>query len=206
MVALAFGGLVWLNRLPKETPETSAAHRTKTVSPSLTPSGTLSPAASPSAAPSPAIPADWQTFRSVEHHFSLSYPPGIEPETHPDGVVNFSQWGPTQKANTEFYDGLSLSFTSGLYSQESLGLFVQLEADKLLDEPVVEKVGPVEPVNLGPYSGWQFEITVMGTRTNLYLPAGPGRFLKITNATQDPTGQGFQQTVGQILKTLSLTQ
>ncbi len=45
---------------------------------------------------------NWKTYTNKELGFTLEYPEGVKPETYNDGTLVLSQWGPTQKEDTEF--------------------------------------------------------------------------------------------------------
>lgn len=207
LVTLSFGGLIWQHRLQSKPTPSSVTQKNPpfpTVSENSTVLGYEVPLASPSASPLTDPVAGWLTFRSEDAGYSLSYPPDYDFETQSDGSRTLTKWGPTQQANTEFYDGVSLRFLSGTYPTGSLFDFVQTQAEALRIEPVITTVSPVSPAQIGRLSGWQYFAESTGITKNLYFPIDANRFLFITDATQDPTGRGFASVVSQILATLTL--
>src|SRR3989344_2043422 len=85
-----------------------------------------------------------------EGKISFSYPGNLELMTYEDGTISVTLWGPTQKENTEFYDGVSLSFKKGALAGKSLKGFVDgrytnfkevFETTTPLLETVAEKNG-----------------------------------------------------------------
>lgn len=145
----------------------------------------------------------WETFFSEEMGFSVQHPPEMNVNKMTNSVVMTIQ-GPTQKVNTEFYDGISLSFSSGSLNGMSLIELAEEEVDRFGEDPAVEEVGDIRFVTINDISGYSFDITGLGTRTYIYLLQTQTKFLQIINATVDPTGQGFEGVVNTMFSTLKV--
>lgn len=146
----------------------------------------------------------WLSFSSGVHDFTIEYPPEIKVEKLADGSILFSRLGPTQQSNTEFNDGISLMFSSGVLSEKSLKDFVDNQRLVLGDEQVENGIGPTESVRLASKVGYQFQVIGLSKSTYIYLPLGNDRYLRITNSSLDPTSAGFGNTVAQMLESLEL--
>ncbi len=170
---------------------------------SPTPPAEITPAdLSPSPTPNPEIEG-WETFSSEEIGFSIEYPSDINISRMEDTVVMTKQ-GPTQRQNTEFYDGISLSFSSGPLGERSLREFAEEEAIGYRQQPVVDEVSNLRFVTINDISGYSFDVVSLGERTYIYLPQGEDRYLQIINATVDPANQGFSETVNLMFSTLRI--
>lgn len=161
----------------------------------------------PTAVPSPtSIPdetANWKTYSSIKHGFTLKYPSEITLEEK-DNVVSFTLWGPTQKSNGHFLDGILLQFSSGSLGNKSLKEFVdmQVEESKELGSEIL--VDPTTIV-IDRAAGYKYTLTGAGTHTKIYLPSKMQGYILIINGTSDPTAKGFQNTVDQILSTFQFS-
>lgn len=157
------------------------------------------------ATPPPATPgptASWMTYQSSEHQFSLMHPPEISPEAIEDGIVYLSLWGPTQREDTEFYDGISLSFNSGSLEGEDLRSFVDAKLAEMRETAEIKE--EVQETTLDSLSGYKFTAEGLGVFTYYYLQRGEDSYLEIVDGTVDPTGEGFAEVVELILSSLEL--
>ena len=150
----------------------------------------------------------WQTFPSEAFFpYTFKYPQDLKLE-YSDGFYALTKWGPTQQANTEFYDGLSLRFASitSLEPNQTLQQYVQ---DKIeisqssADSTIIKALQPVTIANL---SGYSYTSKGLGEFEYIFLQTPEtDQIVRIINGTQDPTNQGFQQTISQILQTFQFT-
>ncbi len=190
LAILVAGGVIWFQNAGQPSPEPPPP-------PSPSPSA-------PAPSPTPAIPPGWETHRSDAHSLVISYPTNVDLSLIGDRTILLTKWGPTQRENTEFYDGLSLSITTGTYQGNDFQAFVAAQREMYLDNPATEEAGPLFPVQIKENAGWQFEVTGLGSRTYLYFPWAENQYLQVTNGTADPTNQGFSETVRQILETVTM--
>ncbi|MGI5827644.1 MAG: hypothetical protein ACOX6V_01325 [Patescibacteria group bacterium] len=186
---------------PSPTP-TPVGSPTLSPSPTATSGDALSPDLTPT--PTPDEVAEWELFSSEDIGFRILYPPEVRVERPTDDTVSFIQFGPTQRTGTEFYDGISLAFDSGSLGDMTLQEFVQQRVQSLQDNPVVEEITESQPITVASYQGYTFEVTSLGTRSYIFLPQGEDRYLEIVNNTEDPTGQGFEETIDTMLSTLRI--
>ncbi len=147
---------------------------------------------------------NWKRYTSSNLGFSIKYPAEVTLEEK-DNLVLVSFWGPTQKANTEFYDGINLSFTSGSLKDKTLKEFADsgVEQTKLNGGVIVK---PLLPFVLNGISGYAYQGGSQGRFTRIYLTSGRNQYFMISDGTVDPTEKGFQKITDQILSTFKFTQ
>ncbi|MDP2874087.1 MAG: hypothetical protein Q8N84_02235 [bacterium] len=146
--------------------------------------------------------AGWKTYTGEAYTFKY---PGDFTLTDSGDAVGLTFLGPTQKAQTELYDGVALSFSR---SRSLSGKDLQSLATTLLDQElatgVSELVKGLEEVTVNGIKGYKYTLSGLGTFESIFLESDlkGGIFVQITNfVNADPTNQGFQKTVGKILST-----
>jgi hypothetical protein len=149
--------------------------------------------------PTPEPTGDWKTHTNAKCGFTIKYPPELSVDEN-RGCVHFSLWGPTQKTETEFYDGISLLFDSGQLGNKTLKELIEEEAAVFQD--VGEVLIPPTQTTIAGVSGYTFKARGLGVFTYFYVSHKSGVYLEIVDSTVDPTGKGFQKTVDLILSTL----
>jgi len=166
-----------------------------------TPTNSAGTTTAPLPTPTPDLLANWLTFSKESFCYSFKYP--REVTFNDEEIVRLSLWGPTQKQDTEFYDGLSLTFSDPLQvGNSSLSDFVESKVAAVQTEGIAEVTKPKEAILINGLNGFTFTIKGLGTFQNIYLQS-PDKSctVEITNATVDPTNQGFQEIVDKILST-----
>lgn len=166
------------------------------ISPSPTPSSNTMPA------PAAQLPSDWQTYTDAQENFQISHPPDLEVTKTADGFVQFYKAGPTQEENTEIYDAVSLRIRE--QSKEA-----NQELDKLSQQMVDRNEGGIseviqtpQPVSINSRNGFKFITQGLGTYEHiLLLGLTDETYYHLINGTVDPTGQGFDQILEQMLST-----
>lgn len=145
--------------------------------------------------------ANWKTFSNA--FLNISYPPDVALTERDASEILLQKWGATQEANTEFYDGISISIqpfevpvTAEDYAKMKIG---EIERNGIgqISEPLV-------PIKIGNYSGFTFSATGLGEHQTIILKSPSGMIINITNSTNDPGNLGFSQTVESILATIEL--
>lgn len=170
--------------------------------PAKIPTPLITSTPSPPPVPTKALPEEWEIYTSQKHEFQLAHPPEMEVSLNPREGARFLLTGPSQFQGTEVTDGILLIINSGAYQQNSLQEFVSDKAEELKQDPVSQSVGQVQEVEVSDLPGYSFDTVGFGKSTYYYLDKGNNEFLKIIEIVQDPSGQGFKETVDQILSTL----
>ena len=187
------GWLVWQdNELRQMEPETVLPLPVKTVAPSTT---TVASSPIPTVDPM----EGWQTYSSEEGCFSFKYPEEVTFKMQGD-LAHLSVWGPTQKEDTGFFDGISLAFSSPLTINVPLKDYVDGKVDE--SKEFGEVIKPRTEIMVNGIKGYTYTSQGMGTFENIYLQAeDKSCAVEITNSTVDPTNQGYQEIVDKILAT-----
>lgn len=156
---------------------------------------------SPTAVVQDNLLANWKTFSNA--FIKMSFPPDVVLTERDASEVLLQKWGPTQKANTEFYDGISLtiqplelSLTAEDYAKMKIGEIERSGVGQISESLV--------PIKIGNYSGYTFSVTGLGEHQMIILKSPGGMIINITNSTNDPGNLGFSQTVDSILATIEL--
>jgi len=145
---------------------------------------------------------DWVIYENTPLGFSITHPADLPPQEQAETIV-FSKWGPSQQRGTEFYDGISLIFENGQYEGSFLSL-VQGELAKTKEWPTYESSTDLEAVAVAGREAWSFKVVSMLESTYIYIKKNDHEFFRISNNTQDPTDQGFEQIVDRMLDSLQL--
>jgi hypothetical protein len=150
--------------------------------------------------------ADWKTYVSSESGFMLKHPSQVAVSVHRETAeavtTVFTLVGPTQRENTEFFDGISLQFTTGELGDKTLEALVTDKANDVKAHAAITK--DVALVSVSGINGYSFAAEGVGNITYIYLPDG-GAYIQIADLTEDPTNQGFKQIVSDMLATLTFT-
>lgn len=158
----------------------------------------------PSAPPAPAVPieapADWREHVSERVGIRFAYAPTLTLHEDAPDQVRLSQWGPTQKGQTELYDGLILSFRR-VTPEGSFEAFLEAQMAQFRD--VGSITAPLSDTVFNGRPARTFGASGLGDYTLVYVPQEGGAVLEISILAPDPTGAGFRQTADRILSTVS---
>ena len=133
---------------------------------------------------------------------TLTYPNSLSVDEADDGRVTFSMLGPSQEEFTELYDGVGVSFFRGVYDAETFDEFVNLTlADWEVNGTITDDLREVKLADL---DGYTFEGTGQGVYRFYLLPVAESQALQIVVFVADPTGQGFQGLVDDMLASLTV--
>ncbi len=146
----------------------------------------------------------YKEYVNETFNFSITYPEIMEVKERNDTIA-FILEGPTQGPNTEGFDGVNVSFNLGDLSESNTGNLEGFVNEKFLqDKQNLEIIDPLKPVNLGGVDGYSYRFSGAGRFTNYYLPVTDQEYLLISVFAEDPTNQGFDAMVGDMLTSLSV--
>ncbi|OGM06088.1 hypothetical protein A2125_00560 [Candidatus Woesebacteria bacterium GWB1_43_5] len=158
---------------------------------------TTQPPPTPEATTTPDPTADWETFEN--NIYRLKYPEGFEVNKDEGNVVTLLKLGPTQKEQTEFYDGISLNFDPREISGNSKDYVeIRLEESRRLGSDITKEISEIE---IGEYKGFTYSARGLGNSKYIFLESKSGLFLVITDSTVDPGNLGFTNVVDKIFST-----
>lgn len=153
--------------------------------------------------PSSLAPSNnWQKYTCVPLGFSITHPADLNPQKQGETIV-FSKWGPSQKEGTEFYDGISLSFSSGFYNN-IFDNVVRQKLQEATDWPNYVSSTDPQALTMSNREAWIFEVVSMGKSKYIFVKKSDTEYLEIVDSTKDPTRQGFENTVTQMLDSLQI--
>ncbi|HSX48944.1 MAG TPA: hypothetical protein VLE44_01680 [Candidatus Saccharimonadales bacterium] len=157
----------------------------------------------PSTSATPDLTAGWKTYN--KNNFTFKYPTDVTLGENSDSSVYLSKSGPTQKAQTESTDGITMLFVPRTLNNQTLEQWVDQSISQ--SNGVVSVSEGKKATTLNGYSGFTYTITGLGTQRNIILqsPLSQTNFVQINNSTADPTNQGFETVVNQILSTFKFT-
>ncbi len=144
-------------------------------------------------------------YKNSKMGFSVKLPLDIKTAENSDNTVSFSKQGPTQKAGTELFDGLSLNIDQGsLGSNSSLKSLIEADITQKNEQlsPDYKVLRPVAPINGGYYYQAQ---EIFGNVDYYYLTQTAQKFLIITVIQKDPGNLGFGKTVTDIIQSIVMT-
>ncbi len=170
------------------------------------PSGEAPPpeAGLPPAPPAPAAPvetpAGWREHVSQGVGIRFAYPPELTLHEDAPDQVRLSQWGPTQRGQTEMYDGLILSFRR-VMPEGSFEAFLEAQLAQFRETGSI--TAPLSDTVFNGRPARTFGASGLGDYTLVYVPQEGGAVLEISVLAPDPTGAGFQRKADQVLSTVS---
>lgn len=172
--------------------------------PQPAPQETTSPIPSTTSLETPDPTANWKTYTSST--YSVKYPADFNSQEDEGSVLVISKWGPTQRSETEAYDGIFLRFIPTEIGT-NLDDYVNAKIEDLKQQGIVEVLSAPKDVVINGYKGLTYTTLALGTNHHTILASGKGNmFIEIINNTADPGNLGFSQTVNQILSTFKFIQ
>ncbi|MBX4190031.1 hypothetical protein KW791_01925 [Candidatus Parcubacteria bacterium] len=142
----------------------------------------------------------WKTYSSPDNGFSIKYDPSLTPEAE-DGQVRFYKWGPTQKGETELYDGMAVSIQS-MTLTGSLEDFANEEMAQFARVGEITK--DLHDVKINGVSAKSYSASGLGDFTVYLVPVNSKKILYIATLAPDPGNLGFQKTIDDMLSTFVL--
>lgn len=143
-------------------------------------------------------------YTNTKMGFSTKLPQDTEIKENLDGTISFYRWGPTQKTQTELYDGYSINI-----DQASLGVNKNLKSLIEADiEQKKEQLSPdfkiVAPIS-AKLNGFTYTaLDAFGEVVYYYLPQANNKFLLISVISKDPGKLNFEKTVGDIILEITM--
>lgn len=162
----------------------------------------LAPPTTPTITPTPTtdLTASWKTYSTSTYR--LQYPSDMTVDEGEASTLVLSKWGPTQKGETELYDGILLGFQPFELPNINLESYVQGKIDYIKMAEI--EVSGQSPTSIGNYTGLTYTAyggNGLGTRYIYLQSSGKIMIVEIEDSTNDPTNQGFQQTADKIIST-----
>lgn len=196
LVIIAAGGIYFVSA------EKSSQEVTPTIS---TQTNTMDPSATPT--PEEAkLRAGGSSYADPKGVYSVLYPNDWKQDSPGDGMTRFYKNGPTQKGQTEMYDGVIVHIESVDLGTQTLSAWVDDRLKSSTADGTSEVVEPKKNIIVGGYPGFEYTLRGLGTFRYVVLQkdSTSKSAVNITTLVADPTKVGFQQEVDAVLKTLEL--
>jgi len=146
---------------------------------------------------------NWKVYTDTKYHFTFKYPADVQLKKN-DVSVSLTKTGPTQKTEAEFYDALQIIFGFGNLQGKTLEEIVDADIQKGTE--VSEMLKAKEAITFNDYEGFTFTRSGLGAYKHIYIKHPSLQiYIQIIDGTSDPSNQGFEKTVDQILSTFKFT-
>jgi len=195
MLVGIFGYLTYQSMTSKPTQSTVPANYEN--SPSNSPTGS-------SLVPTTSSNNSWEKYSSIPLGFSINHPADLAPKKQEETIVFYKQ-GPSQRDETEFYDGIDLTFSSGTYNGDFYSVASQ-KLQEVKDWPTYVSSAEIKALALAGKEAYSFEAVTMGKAVYYFIKKNSNEYIEIANSTNDPTNQGFENIVSQMLTSLKINE
>lgn len=147
----------------------------------------------------PDTPANWKAYTNETLGISLLYDPTFTLSEDAPEQVRFYKWGPTQRGQTEMYDGVLVDFRR-VTLEESFEAYLDRKVKEFQEVGTITR--PLSDYDVNGRAAKVLSVSVLGDFTLIFLPLSDDSMLEISTLAPDPTGAGFQNIVDQILATV----
>lgn len=144
--------------------------------------------------------SDLILYEDKDRGFSIMHPFDLIPENMQSGELAFILWGPTQAEDTEFFDGINISFQS--IPSDGLNLKDRVEEEReMLIDIYGQDVSNIDPIIIDNKNGYIFNDHMA---QYIYLPQENDKYLYIVNMTADPSNLGYKDTVYKMIESIKV--
>lgn len=152
------------------------------------------------------LKAGGSSYSDPNSTYTFLYPSDYKLDTQ--GQVRIYKTGPTQKGQTEIYDGIIMSFEPITLNGQSLSAWVDARIKSLTTDGTSEVIEPKQSITVSGYPGYRFTMRGLGTYTYTVLQKnGTSSYaVGVTTMVSDPQQVGFQKQADAILASLQLMQ
>ncbi len=192
LVFLAGAGFFFLNR--STSPAVSPTPSNNSV---LTPSPTID---------NSDLMQGGSSFADPNGLFTILYPSDYTIDTQDKIHPRIYKQGPTQKGQTEMYDGVIVVFENVDLKDQTLEEWVNAHIKSSTADGTTEVVEPHTVTSLNNNPGYTYKLRGLGESTNYVVQKDTNskNAVLITTLVADPTSAGFQGQVDKILSTLKI--
>lgn len=135
------------------------------------------------------------------------YPNEYKLDTQNNGqVVRIYKTGPTQKGQTEIYDGVIMTFETQNKNGKSLEDWTEEYIKSMVNDQTIELVNGKEKTKVNGYDAYSFRIRGLGEHDYLVMEKDKNSELVtiVVSNVSDPGNLGFQNEVNATLNTIEL--
>lgn len=151
--------------------------------------------------PTSSIPTDWKLYSSDTIGFSMYYDPLLTLQEDSKTDVRFYKQGPTQRGQTEMYDGMIVTVRKvDVVGDAQAYINNQIEQYKNIGS-ITE---PLHDSKLNGISMKEYSASGLGDAKMIFVPIDNQTLLEVSYMVPDPTNAGFQKVVDSMLSTFKL--
>ncbi len=146
------------------------------------------------------------SFSDPDSIFSILYPSEYVQDTQGENQYRIYKQGPTQKGQTEMYDGVIIHFQTVELRKQSLGEWVDAQISQSIADGTSELISPKKHIDINNYAGFTYTLRGLGEAVSYVIQKDINSpyAVSITTLVADPEEMGFEKEVNAILSTLQL--
>jgi hypothetical protein len=148
---------------------------------------------------------NWETYNHKTVGYSIKYPNDVEIKEREASLIHFLKLGPTQRPETELFDGLSISIDPREIAASAIEY-----ANGQVKNPVFGPNDIIEKprsTTVNGYPAATYTTSALGIhRTTVIQNNDKNMLYIITDSSVDPTKQGFLETANQIISTFKFSE
>ncbi len=146
--------------------------------------------------------SDYEIYTSENMGFSVEHPKSVPVSFYEDGSIGFLIEGPTQEADTEFYDGMVVMFQKMPLEGKTLAAIVEENRAIYIDiQGADAQVSSIKNVKVGEVTGLSFSEQ---NGEYIFLPISTDSYLSIANLTSDPGELGYEEIAKKIVESVKI--
>lgn len=161
--------------------------------------GAVNPSSSPT--------VELQKYEDPQGRFRFNHPMDYTLVAEQSGQsVRLTKAGPTQKAQTEMYDGAVLVFEPMTIRGQTLEQWIDAHIQETTTDGTVEIIEPKRALTLNGKAGFTYTSRGLGTFQNYFFRYNEQSpmVLSITTLVNDPTNAGFQAEIDRIMASVEI--
>jgi hypothetical protein len=134
--------------------------------------------------------------------YQVQYPEEAETQQY-DNTFSIYYWGPTQKEETELYDGYSVNISTTEMGM-SFSDYVAAKINETNNNGISTVIDGPSPITINNLTGQTYQVEGMGTWQEIIIPdVEEVLALEISVHVKDPGNLDFQQTVNNIFDSIT---
>ena len=144
---------------------------------------------------------NWKQYSSNNIGFSIKYDSSLIVSEEENNTVRLYKYGPTQRGQTEMYDGIILTVRR-VSLTNSAQSYIDAQMEGFKNDGTITV--PLHDEKLNGISVKAFSGSGLGDFNLMFVPVNDQTLLEISYMAPDPTNAGFQKTVEMMLSTFQL--
>lgn len=153
------------------------------------------------------LKAGGSSYSDPDGVFSILYPNDYKQDSQNNGeVTRFFKQGPTQKGQTEMYDGVIVTIEKINLQGKTLSQWVDETLTKAAADGTSQIIEGKKAITMNTYPGYTYTMRGLGEFKALVMQKDTNSpvAIRITQLIADPGNLGFQKEADAMLSTLSL--